>query len=285
MSLHDKLEAAGLTVRAEPGWETRTQSAGGHRDRPHTTSIVNHWDAIRGTPPNSYYVSGNRYGGLIYHVVIRRDGTVDLLGQRIAWNAGANASTAHNLLRQGQTPPPRPPILDDMTGNPYTFGVCVNYHPDFEAMTDEAYWSLVRANAVLCEHLGLSWRQVVDHAAVTRRKSDLSRGARWPGGTINMDSLRLHVQALLEPAPIPEPTPPTRRKRMYPLVNKSEYAATVSEAEVFAMIDAGLIGLIRDSIPQTKDYYRQVLARRNPNDADWDNLITVIVRNHYDLLD
>lgn len=294
MTLLDDLRAAGLTVRGEGGWATRTQSATTREgkkvtDRPYTTSLVWHWDAIRSSPANSYYISGNRYGGLIYHIVVRRDGTLDLLGQRIAWNAGSNYSGAHDELLAGRTPPPRPSKADDMSGNPYTFSLCANYHPDYEPLSPAAYSSMVKASAVLLPHLGLQVTQLVDHATLTSRKSDMSWGNRVPGGKVDMNQARADVDAILHPIPPPDPElpdpplPPVQptRRYMYPLTSPWHLCETLTEPELFGYIDAGVVQLIDGDVAKTKAYWGEVLARRNPTDVDWSNLTAALTRAHF----
>jgi hypothetical protein len=188
VSLATDLRDTGLTVRAATGWGTRT--AGG--DRTETVGIVNHWDAILNRSPSvDYYISGNRFGNLIYHIVIRRDGLVDLLGQRVAWHAGQGSPLVLDDLRARRVP--RSPGPDGISGNSYTFGVCINYHPDEGPVPQAQYEALVKVNAVLVDHFGLSVNQVIDHRAWTTRKIDIN--------TVDMTTLRVHVALILTPKP------------------------------------------------------------------------------------
>lgn len=168
MNLKEKLEAAGLDVVAHPKWETHTN---GGKDRVATYGIVNHWDAIKSAPPMSYYMEGNRFNGTIYHIVIRRNGMVNLLMQRYAWHAGRGDSAVLEALK---VPEPTPkPILNDTNGNPYLFSVCINYHPDEGPVPGAQYEALVITNRVLVDHFGLTPDQIIDHRGWTNRKRDI----------------------------------------------------------------------------------------------------------------
>ena len=102
MALYTDLQDAGLIVRPNPGWETATNRK---RDRLETVGIINHWDAIKGTPDVSFYTDDNRLGGILYHLVVRRDGSVDLLSQRYVWHAGSGDSKVLKALRANLIPP------------------------------------------------------------------------------------------------------------------------------------------------------------------------------------
>ncbi len=188
MSLLDELETAGLTVRPNPGWGTATNKS---RDRVETVGVVNHWDAIKGTPNVSYYTTTNRFGGILYHLVVRRDDSVDLLSQRYVWHAGKGDSAVLAALRAGETPPaPQDrydsngnPLTPTNSGNPYTFSVAVNYHPDDGPMPQ--YDALVVVNQVLLDHFSLTTNQVIDHRGWTTRKRDID--------TIDIDRFRSDI--------------------------------------------------------------------------------------------
>lgn len=179
MSLLDDLQSAGLTVVAVAGWDTNTNSG---RDRVETVGVVNHWDAIKAWPGAAYYLSGNRLGGILYHIVIQADGTVNLLSQRYVWHAGRGSSQILNVAQNGGPVPDDTPGRDDTNGNPHFFGVCINYHPDNGPVPAVQYDALVTTNRVLCDHFGLADGQVFRHMDWTARKRDID--------TINLDTFR-----------------------------------------------------------------------------------------------
>jgi len=182
-----ELRAAGLTVNAYPGWDIRTMNG---RDRTETVGIVNHWDAIKGEPDAAYYTADpphNRFQGDIYHIVIRRDGTVELLQQRYAWHAGSGSSDILGVAQAGGPVPNDAAGPDDTNGNPHFFSVCVNYHPDEGPLPQ--YEALVVVNRVLANHFNLSVGQVFRHMDWTTRKRDID--------TINLEQFRkdIHMAA------------------------------------------------------------------------------------------
>lgn len=183
MSLRQELEAAGLNVSPHSTWETNTN---GGRDRIETVGIVNHWDAISGWPGVSKYLSNNRFGGILYHIVISRPGTVHLLSQRYVWHAGVGSGEILNIARAGGTVPDDQPGPDNMNGNPHFFGVCINYHPNDGMVPREQYDALVMVNAVLMDHFNLNVGQVFRHMDWTTRKRDID--------TINLAQFRADLQ-------------------------------------------------------------------------------------------
>lgn len=70
---------------------------------------------------------------------------------------------------------------------------------------------------------------------------------------------------------------------MYPLIDRDHFIETLSLAEVYGMIDSGLIGLIDKDVERTKRYYAdEVFAEpRNKAREDWDNLIAAYTRAHW----
>ena len=178
MSLLDELRDAGLIVRPDPGWETATNN---NRDRIETVGVISHWDAVKGSPPVSYYTEKNRFGGILYHILIRRNGTVDLLSQRYVWHAGDGDFEVLEACRHNIIPPP--PTQSNILGNRYFFSVAVNYHPDDGLMLQ--YDQLVTVNQVLLAHFGLSTNQVIDHRGWTTRKRDID--------TISMKEFRSNI--------------------------------------------------------------------------------------------
>ena len=179
MNLHDKLNRV-ANVKAAPGWETQTNKG---RVRSETSGIVLHWDAITGTPSADYYLTGNRYGAAIYHIVVRRDGTVELLSQGYVYHAGSGDLDVLTDLRAGVVP--RKPTMNNKSGNPYTFGVSINYHPDEGGIGLAQYAAMVKVVAVLIEHFGLTTNQIIDHRGWTARKRDID--------TMNLTEFRKYV--------------------------------------------------------------------------------------------
>lgn len=188
MDLLTRLESANLTVRAVSGWETRTVPRGAV-DRTQTVGVCNHWDAISSTPIDSYYTTTNRFGGPIYNIVVNRDGLVRLFGQRLTWHAGSGDPDVLAALRAGILPPQPAdrwqdgkPVTTVTSGNPWLFGVSLNYHPDDGPVPAAQYDALVTVNRVLIDHYELSATQVIDHRNWTTRKRDID--------TLSMHTLR-----------------------------------------------------------------------------------------------
>ncbi len=167
MTLYDEL-AAVVDVRAHPDWATQTND---DRVRSETSGIVLHWDAIKSEPSTHYYLHSNRFGQAIYHIVIRRDGSVDLLSQGYVWHAGKGDSDVLEDLRNNVVP--GRPTKSDMSGNGYLFSVSINYHPDEGPMASAQYWSLVKVTKVLLTHFDLNTNQIIDHRGWTPRKRDI----------------------------------------------------------------------------------------------------------------
>ncbi|MFQ5524570.1 MAG: N-acetylmuramoyl-L-alanine amidase [Acidimicrobiia bacterium] len=190
MTLLDDLRNAGLTVRPTLGWETNTNRK---RDRREIVGIVNHWDANPGEPDIDHYLRDNRFGGILYHILIRRSGLVELLSQRYVWHAGKGDSLVLESLRRGEVPPPPndsydadgKPLSPINSGNPYTWGVAINYHPDEGPIPVPQYRSLVKVNAVLVRFSSLSTNQIIDHRHWTTRKQDID--------TMSLANFRLDV--------------------------------------------------------------------------------------------
>lgn len=176
------LQAAGLNVSPHPDWETATN---GSRDRTETVGITNHWDAISGWPGVSKYLSNNRFGGILYHIVIRSDGELHLLSQRYVWHAGKGSSQILATARAGGPVPDDQAGPDDTNGNPHFFGVCINYHPDDGMVPREQYDALVTTNRVLADHFDLNVGQVFRHMDWTTRKRDID--------TINLAQFRADI--------------------------------------------------------------------------------------------
>ncbi len=186
MSLLSKLKDAGLVVTPNPFWASDTNK---DRDRLETVGIVNHWDAIKGEPSQLFYLGNNKFHGILYHIVVRRDGTVELLSQRYVYHAGKGDNQVLTALRAGEIPPK--PTVNDKMGNSYLFGVAVNYHPDEGPMLASQYSALVTVNKVLLQHLNLSSNQIIDHRGWTDRKPDIN--------TISMTNFRRDVDRVESP--------------------------------------------------------------------------------------
>lgn len=192
MNLLDKLEAAGLTVVAAPNWETNTNLG---RDREQTAGIMNHWDAIKGNPGMDYYYRDSV--GMPYHMVVKRDDTVYLVGQRYAWHAGKGDPAILEMAENGVPIPddsPQDNLLDPddrINGNPHFFSVAINYHPDDGPVGQ--YDTLVIVNQVLVEHFGLDVGQVFRHMDWTFRKPDI--------GTIDLAQFRADIEEGMDSMP------------------------------------------------------------------------------------
>lgn len=175
MSLLVKLEDAGLVVRPAVNWST---SSNLDRPAPEVEFVLIHWDAIKGTPTTAVYLGDNRWNGILYHTVIRRDGTVDLLSQGHVYHAG-----------KGDPADP-----SKTSGNWRSFSVSLNYHPDEGPPSEAQMDSLYRLLAVYCEHFGLKPGDVYDHRWwAGDRKQDITTKP-W----FDLDDIRSRIVALTE---------------------------------------------------------------------------------------
>ena len=184
--LSDTLRGLSVDVVETDGWETRTASG----DRQGTLGVVLHWDAISSWPGPDYYTDRNRYGAVIYHAVVDRDGRCWLLSQRVAWHAGRGDPQVLDDLRAGRAD--RDAATSTMSGNPWLIGVAVNHRPP-EVAPDVQVDALCRTVAALCIHYGLGAGQVIDHRRWTPRKPDI-RSAGLP----SLDEIRARVAALID---------------------------------------------------------------------------------------
>lgn len=187
MTLLTDLTDSGLEVYPYPGWETRTNKG---RDRVETVGILNHWDAITGWPGHSKYLSSNRFGGNLYHIVIKASGRLNLYSQRYAWHAGGGDSHILRIAQQGgPIPDDSPRRIDDHNGNPHFFGVCINYHPNQGPIPTPQYDALVRTNAVLLRRFNLNIGQIARHMDWTHDKRDID--------TIDLATFRSNISRLV----------------------------------------------------------------------------------------
>lgn len=241
MTLLDKLRAAGLIVHPQPDWQTATNSG---RDRVETVGVLNHWDAIRGWPGVSKYLSNNRFGGILYHGVIRATGELHLLSQRYVWHAGSGSSRILAIAQAAGTIPDDAAGPDNTNGNPHFWSWCINYHPDDGPVPEAQYDALVIANRVAVDHFGLVVGQVARHMDWTTRKRDIDTIdlAQFRDDISNQEDDDMRVREFVEGLAVD----PTRIDRL---------------------IAAGVIG-------GQASYWRGLLS--NPDDPAWKNFVNAL---------
>ena len=187
MKLDERLADFGVPVIPARGWEDNTN---GGRDREGTVGIVIHWDALSSWPGVPFYLGMNRFGGILYHCVIDRAGRCRLLSQRYAWHAGKGDPQVLEALEAGG-PADEDGSASTRSGNPWLFGVALNFHPNEGSPNDDQRSGLVATLAALCRHFDLNPGQIIDHRRWTPRKPDV----RWSKEAL--DEIRRDVAVLL----------------------------------------------------------------------------------------
>jgi hypothetical protein len=191
VSIVDLLRAEGLTVKPDANWQTNV-----NRGTLRPEAVLLHWDAIRNPPAsNDVYIHKNRFGGVLYHTVIQPDGVVRLISDGFVWNAGSGDGGVLEVIRSGSDQIPNPRDSDDsfprISGNPYFYGVCIQYHPDYHGNVPAAQRdALIRVSKVYLARHGWDQRRVLHHRHWTRRKRDID--------TLSIVEQRAQVAALLE---------------------------------------------------------------------------------------
>jgi hypothetical protein len=210
------LRAEGVTVIETPGWQTNNRNHKGawgpvngvmlhHTVTPKTMSAVSMCFNGTGTLP-----------GPLCHGVIRRDGTVHLVGHGRANHAGGGDPDVLNAVINEDygTRPPAPDKHDGESGatdgNAHFYGFeCENLGDGVDPWPAAQVEAMVRASAALCRAHGWTHKSTIGHLEWSDWKSD----PKGPGDVVAMPGLRTRIEErLLHPAswsPGKPTTPPT----------------------------------------------------------------------------
>lgn len=182
-----RLAAAGLSVQVLDGWESRGSSAD-HR------AVVFHWTASSPSEsPSScanYCFLGAQYAP-DYNVLCDRTGVVWVGAREKANSSGDISSVALNEALRGQTDwrsAASRGLSDDTSANSSLFAISAQNNGTGEPWSDALVHAMATCAAVALQCLGLgSSGYVTHHAALTRRKIDLTAGTGGcpDGGTWN----------------------------------------------------------------------------------------------------
>lgn len=184
MSLFDAIRDAGLTVRADPGWESR----GDDWREGQPIGIMMHHTA----PPVPYPISGlnGSDGKLKCNINTKPDGTVWLVARDACnYSSGSGSSIVLNEVR-ASTPPIQNAfdreLRDDTNGNVY-FWNFENDHPgDGSPIPQVQLEAIVTATRVSLDYFGLNPGKVISHAEWTARKVD----PYWNGSYRAIEEIR-----------------------------------------------------------------------------------------------
>lgn len=224
------LRAEGVTVIEVPGWQTNNRNHKGawgpvngvmlhHTVTPKTMSAVSMCFNGTGDLP-----------GPLCHGVIRRDGTVHLVGHGRANHAGSGDPDVLNAVIN-ESYGTRPPATNEhqgssgsTDGNPHFYGFeCENLGDGKDPWPAVQVEAMVRASAALCRAHGWGAKSVIGHLEWSDWKSD----PKGPDGVVAMPGLRARIaERLLHPAswspgkpttPPTTPTTPPKENNMEPV--------------------------------------------------------------------
>lgn len=171
----DQLMAAlirwGVTVVEHPGW--RTNNRAGHGSwGPVNGSMIHHTASTDGPAiVDLCYVGRSDLPGPLCHGVIRKDGTVVLVGNGRANHAGAGALNVYSAVLDEIAIPK--PGADTVDGNAHFYGwECVNLGDGNDPWPDAQLEAMVRVQAAVCEFHGWGAQSVIGHLEWTARKID-----------------------------------------------------------------------------------------------------------------
>ena len=206
------LKAEGLKVVEVPGWRTHNRNSRGAWGPVHGV-MLHH--TVTGPKVNGVQLCYNGYAGLpgpLCHGVIRRDGSVHLVGWGRTNHAGGGDPNVLQAVideRYNLRPPvPRVGNANGVDGNRHFIGFeCENLGDGKEAWPAAQVDAMVRASAAVCRLYGWTNKSTIEHQEWSADKSD-PRGPGYPGGPAMRAKIaeRLKYPASGKP---PAPKPPT----------------------------------------------------------------------------
>lgn len=192
-SLVTALNRWGLTVVEEPGWRENNRNDVAkwgpvHGTMVHHTASADGWGIV-----NVCFNGRSDLPGPLCAGVIRKDGTVHLVGNGRANHAGSGGTAVLDAVINETAIPDRPGP-DAVDGNARFYGFeCVNRGDGVDPWPEAQLDAIARVQAAICEHHGWSAQSVIGHLEWTTRKID-------PRG-FTMAGMRTRVAALLHNGP------------------------------------------------------------------------------------
>lgn len=170
MDLLQALKMAGVDVRPEPHWETRTSAA---NFKP--VGIMLHHTAGRGDGTFKVVRDGRPdLKGPLAHLCPRKDGRVHLLTGGVAHHAGKGDTAALERVKQGKPPAARPGA-DATGGNSFFYGIEIeNLGDGTDPYPAEQIDAVVSSCVAICQRHGWTANHVIGHKEWTKRKIDPS---------------------------------------------------------------------------------------------------------------
>lgn len=228
------LKAEGCRVVEEPGWRTHTRTSPGRPWGPVNGVMIHH--TVTGPKVNAVPICRNGYADLpgpLSHTVIRRDGTIHLVGSGRTNHAGGGDPNvlAAVIDERYTTRPPLPHTHDGsanaVDGNRHFYGAeCENLGDGKDPWTEAQVEAMVRFSAAITRAHGWSEKSVIGHREWSDWKSDPASSPVKGSVSVAMPDLRRRVQERLNhPAswsrtsPTPKPTTPTTSTGGTPRMN------------------------------------------------------------------
>jgi hypothetical protein len=185
--LADVLRAEGVTIVEFRGWRNR-----GHGDFKDIRGVMVHHTGSDTASAASIAQGRPDLTGPLSQLHIARDGTVTVVAAGVAWHAGVGTY----------------PWLPTNMGNWHTIGIeCANTgtSPTAAHRTNwpaAQYDALVRSCAAINHRLAQNASRTIGHKEYAGRAQ-----GKWDPGAIDMDILRIDIQARIDIIADPAPTP------------------------------------------------------------------------------
>lgn len=184
-----------LTVAEHDGWRTHNRNGVGAWGPVHGSMVHHTASADSPSIVELCYNGRTDLPGPLCTGVIRKDGTVYLVGNGRTNHAGAGARNVFNAV-VNESVIPSPPGTDEVDGNARFYGwECTNLGDGNDPWPAAQLDAIARVQAALCEFHSWSTQSVIGHLEWTTRKID-------PRGYA-MASMRARVTAHLTAGPTP----------------------------------------------------------------------------------
>lgn len=217
-SLVAMLRAEGARVVEDPGWRTRNRNHKGPWG-PVNGVMIHH--TVTGKNVDGVAICRNGYAtlpGPLCHGVIRRDGTVVLVGNGRANHAGGGDPDVLQAVKDerynAKPPTPKYGNSNGVDGNARFYGFeCENLGDGKDPWSAAQVEAIVRVSAAICRFHKWTAKSTIGHSEWSADKSD----PKGPGDVVAMPRLRGKIQERLNhapswnpagtPAPKPAPKP------------------------------------------------------------------------------
>lgn len=202
--LANELKAEGLTVTEHSGWKTRSDPRNVYNGELVPVGVIDHHTAgssILTNYPEPPYWTDTRLETAC-NITIRPDGTLSVLNAGIAYDSGLGSRKVYDAVRLDKPLPPLAGLVSDMNGTLHFIDIEVQHRGDGGPIDPRQYDTLIRTNAVICDHYG--WdptTRVIGHREwAPDRKID----PQWNGRTNPMPGIRLDTLTAMEEDMTPE---------------------------------------------------------------------------------